>query len=376
MSVREVSWKLSVTVFRTQLSVPATPKPLPGQSLLKPKAAIPAVRSQHFDLAGADCDALKDEVRDLKRKLSLSQRKVSSLENENKNLRQGISDYLNDDQVTCLQKATMRGSAWSSQSIAKALKLKLACRSQGYSVARELGIPLPSERTLQRKIEGFKFVPGMLSEVIDLLRAKMGQLSGQECHAVLMYDEMQLTKSLDFDSSTNMLLGRPSVPLANSALPESCYATHALVFMLGGISTRWKQTVAYEFTGHSFHAQTVKEKINAIICACEGVGVRNIRGHLTKGHKIYLPADVVQKNNLPTAEVSIEYVEQLIELEAESEFRLAPKLKKKCLNPGHYEKMKVGPAYTLLNHDTAAAIYYHSKHGNLDKETNNRLVYR
>ncbi|XP_077488969.1 uncharacterized protein LOC144099493 isoform X2 [Amblyomma americanum] len=344
MSVREVSWKLSVTVFRTQLSVPATPKPLPGQSLLKPKAAIPAVRSQHFDLAGADCDALKDEVRDLKRKLSLSQRKVSSLENENKNLRQGISDYLNDD--------------------------------QGYSVARELGIPLPSERTLQRKIEGFKFVPGMLSEVIDLLRAKMGQLSGQECHAVLMYDEMQLTKSLDFDSSTNMLLGRPSVPLANSALPESCYATHALVFMLGGISTRWKQTVAYEFTGHSFHAQTVKEKINAIICACEGVGVRNIRGHLTKGHKIYLPADVVQKNNLPTAEVSIEYVEQLIELEAESEFRLAPKLKKKCLNPGHYEKMKVGPAYTLLNHDTAAAIYYHSKHGNLDKETNNRLVYR
>ncbi|XP_077507328.1 uncharacterized protein LOC144116493 [Amblyomma americanum] len=232
MSVREVSWKLSVTVFRTQLSVPATPKllpgqsllrpkaaapalglspqfelevpatpkPLPGQSLLKPKAAIPAVRSQHFDLAGADCDALKDEVRDLKRKLSLSQRKVSSLENENKNLRQGISDYLNDD--------------------------------QGYSVARELGIPLPSERTLQRKIEGFKFVPGILSEVIDLLRAKMGQLSGQECHAVLMYDEMQLTKSLNFDSSTNMLLGRPSVPLANSALPESCYATYALVFIL------------------------------------------------------------------------------------------------------------------------------------------------
>ncbi|KAK8786688.1 hypothetical protein V5799_023536 [Amblyomma americanum] len=79
----EVAWKLSVTVFRTQLSVPAapkippgqsllkpkaapvlglsqqfelavpaTPKILPGQSLLKPKAAAPPVCSQHFDLAG------------------------------------------------------------------------------------------------------------------------------------------------------------------------------------------------------------------------------------------------------------------------------------------------------------------------------------
>lgn len=55
----------------------------------------------------------------------------------------------------------------------KALKLKLSCRSQGYNVARELGMPLPSERTLQRKLEGFKFAPGLLFEVIDLLKIKV-----------------------------------------------------------------------------------------------------------------------------------------------------------------------------------------------------------
>ncbi|KAH6946446.1 hypothetical protein HPB50_013650 [Hyalomma asiaticum] len=123
-----------------------------------------------------------------------------------------------------------------------------SAETSGYNVARELGMPLPSELTLQRKIEGFKFAPGLLTEVLDLLKIKIGELSQQEHHAMLMLDEMQIAKGLDFDPSTGMLLGRPTVPLANNTLPESCYATHALVFMLGGISTRWKQAIAYQLT--------------------------------------------------------------------------------------------------------------------------------
>lgn len=67
----------------------------------------------------------------------------------------------------------MRGSSWSHETIMKALRLKVSCRSQGYNVARELGMPLPSQRTLQRKIEGFKFAPGLLTEVMDLLKIKV-----------------------------------------------------------------------------------------------------------------------------------------------------------------------------------------------------------
>ncbi|KAL1479435.1 hypothetical protein MTO96_051838 [Rhipicephalus appendiculatus] len=250
---------------------------------------------------------------------------------------------------------------------------------------------------------------------------EIGELSQQERHAVSMLDEMQISKGLDFDPLTGMLLGRPTVPLANNTLPESCYATHALVFMLGGISTRWKQAIAYELTGHSFHAETVKDKLNAIITACESVGLKihgiisdmgpcnralwrlygiqvtktkrrchaphpndpsrnlyfvadaphllkNLRGHLTKGRKIHLPTDVVSKMKLPTEVVSIQHVEHLVELEEDSEFRLAPRLKMSCLTAAHYDKMKVGPAYSLLNHDTAAALCYHAKKGNLDQE--------
>lgn len=73
----------------------------------------------------------------------------------------------------------------------------------------------------------------------------MDLLEESERHAVLMMDEIQLTKGLDFDPFTGMLIGRPTVPLSNGKMPEDALATHGLVFMLGGLSTRWKQTVAY-----------------------------------------------------------------------------------------------------------------------------------
>ncbi|KAH7949189.1 hypothetical protein HPB49_006236 [Dermacentor silvarum] len=56
-----------------------------------------------------------------------------------------IAGYLGSDQALYLQKGTMRGTAWSTETVVNALKLKLSCRSQGYNVARELEMPLPSE---------------------------------------------------------------------------------------------------------------------------------------------------------------------------------------------------------------------------------------
>lgn len=316
----------------------------------------------------------------------------------------------------------MQGTAWQDETLVKALKLRLSCGSQGYSVVRELASPLPTERTIQRRIEGFKFTPGILTEMFDILKIKISVLSEQERHAVLMLDEIQLTKGMDFDPSTGRIMGTPTVPPTKGSTRDNALATHGLVFMLGGLSTRWKQTVAYELTESSFHAATIKARIVDIIDACEQIGIKvhavisdmgpcnravwrcfhlpsgkhvqkkpyilhpqdsarhlyfladvphllkNLRSHLTRRQKIYLPDVVVKANNLPTNEVSIQYIEELIELEHHAEFKVAPRLKKACLSPGHFDKMKVGPAYTLFHHDTAAALQYHIEKGNLDKE--------
>ena len=50
---------------------------------------------------------------------------------------------------------------------------------------------------------------------------------------------------MEYDPSSGQLLGNVSLE------GHSGVATHALVIMLGGVTSRWKQTVAYYFTGNS-----------------------------------------------------------------------------------------------------------------------------
>ncbi|XP_040071216.2 uncharacterized protein LOC115326004 [Ixodes scapularis] len=161
------------------------------------------------------------------------------------------------------------------------------------------------------------------------------------------------------------------------------HATHALVFMLAGMASRWKQVVAYHFTGNSFDPKEVKDILFNIIKKCEGLqmvvdavisdmgpcnqgiwrlcGVhasrsvpaavscrhpcagdtnrqlffladaphllKNIRGHLVKGQEIVLPRDVVQKHGLPSNRVSLKHVEELVAIDSKHDMKLVPKLK-------------------------------------------------
>lgn len=243
-----------------------------------------------------------------------------------------------------------------------------------------------------------------------------------ERHAVLMLDEIQLSSGLAFDQTTGTIFGRPTLPLADGSLPHAAVATHGLVFMLGGVTQRWKQTVAYHLTGNSFSSTAVRENLIAIIQECEKIGVRidavvsdmgggnmalwrefgivagkysvprvscshpvdqnrklyfmadsahllkNLRNHLTRGQSIFLPAKVVKKYQLPSSEVNLEPIQKLVEIDSKLQLNIAPHLKPSFLDPGHYEKMKVGPAYSLLNHDTAAALRFLVQRGDLPRE--------
>lgn len=55
----------------------------------------------------------------------------------------------------------------------KALKMRLACGARGYEVLRELSEPLPTERTLQRHLESYKFEPGLLHPIMESLALKV-----------------------------------------------------------------------------------------------------------------------------------------------------------------------------------------------------------
>ncbi|XP_064468698.1 uncharacterized protein LOC135382960 [Ornithodoros turicata] len=194
------------------------------------------------------CGDTFNEISVLKRQLHLERKKRAKAETECSNLKQSLSQLLMDDQLHALEKGTMRGSAWSPRTIQESLKVRLACGARGYDYLRDKGWPLPADRTLQKHIEDIKFTPGILEDMFPALEAKVATFEPEDCFAVLLLDEIQLAPGLDYDCTTHSVTGRPTIPPSDPTT-EPILATHALVFMLAGVKTRWKQTVAYHFTG-------------------------------------------------------------------------------------------------------------------------------
>lgn len=94
---------------------------------------------------------------------------------------------------------------------------------------------------------GIKFQPGVLNEVFDLLETKVSLLKPQERCCLLMIDKMAIQQKLEYDPSTSSVRGYATLPVPGKE--EKAIATHGLVFMLCGISTRWKLVVAYHYRG-------------------------------------------------------------------------------------------------------------------------------
>lgn len=79
------------------------------------------------------------------------------------------------DQINFVDYNTQRGSSWSSESINKGLRLYMACGQKGYEELRRQNLPYPSIRTLQHRIQGLNFQPGILEDVINMLKIKVAQ---------------------------------------------------------------------------------------------------------------------------------------------------------------------------------------------------------
>jgi hypothetical protein len=98
------------------------------------------------------------------------------------------------------------------------------------------------------------------------LKIKVGSFKDDnEKECVLIMDDMAITPSSTFDASLNKYFGKITWP------EHEGDATHVLVFMLGGISTRWKQTVAYYFTGNSVRGNVYEQIIVEIIKKTEAL---------------------------------------------------------------------------------------------------------
>ncbi|KAH8038943.1 hypothetical protein HPB51_004055 [Rhipicephalus microplus] len=115
---------------------------------------------------------LQECLNNMKRKVATLQQQKSRANRRNHELTRNIKKCLSPDQLQGMWTSSMRGKQWSTETIQKGLKLRLACGSRGCNAVRELAVPLPNERMLQCRVEN-KFSPGILHEVLKSLALKV-----------------------------------------------------------------------------------------------------------------------------------------------------------------------------------------------------------
>ena len=108
-------------------------------------------------------------------------------------------------------------------------------------------------------MEVVEMEPGVMPKIFDYLKGKVEQMKQHERECCLTLDEMTIEAVVQYDKSSSVLRRHVTLPA------HSGTATHALVFMLGGETTRWKQTVAYYFTGNSVDGEACKPIVMDIL---------------------------------------------------------------------------------------------------------------
>lgn len=371
----------------------------------------------------------QNDVEKLKKELQAAKNLISKLQNENIALKSKIANQasqiskfkrqlqkkskpisyqkiFNENQVEAIKHGSMIFKKWSNDTVKTALGLRFSCGTNGYENLLALNMPFPSVRTLQRRLQHIRFESGLLSEVFDLLKVKVQNFTLQQKYCVLTLDEMAIKEAIELDLNSKTYFGNVTFP------GQSGSASYALVFMLAGVSTRWKQAVAYYFTNGQSDGAALKSIIIEIIKKAEELGLRllsvtsdmgggnqamwksfgilsgrhsktnssiihpcdesrqihfiadvphllkNIRTSLLNNKRFMLPQSFVSKYNLSSPIVTSDHIENLNDYQDDFELKLAHKLTSDILNENHFNKMKVSRATHLLSHDVSVGLKY------------------
>ena len=123
--------------------------------------------------------------------------------------------------------------------------LLIRCKStRAYNMLRTNGyLPLPSISTLNRSIKAMRPEFGFDKVLFEGLRTKLSGFPQNERRGVLMFDEIQISKNLEFRSETGKIVGM--VDFGDLTSPANQYqeGDHALVFLYQPHMSGWIQTI-------------------------------------------------------------------------------------------------------------------------------------
>ena len=193
----------------------------------------------------------------------------------------------NSDQIERVLLPPDSHPQWSTGTIEGCMKAVARCGGKGYDyLYDEMNLPVVPRRTVQKHLAIIDSEPGpVLHDIMRMMSKKAEKMTPEEKLCNLNIDEMCLKAKYQYDIATQQYYGKVTIPLSEKQqqkriekygkYDESLELAHnALNAMLVGLSTFWKQLIAYQFTGKSFCAKTVAKWIVDLIRAISSISLR------------------------------------------------------------------------------------------------------
>ena len=171
---------------------------------------------------------------------------------------------------------------WSEKSLAKHIRLYYKVGTTAYQFLLDEGFPFASIRTIQRHVAGISVEPGILHDFVQMMRPKVESMVPQERFCSIAIDEMAIQAKRDFDPSIQAFIGHPTISagpkltqkrVSKGVDPDEILATHGLNFLLCGLSTKWTQLIAFEFSDQSTDPIAMRDLIHGVIRVLFEIGL-------------------------------------------------------------------------------------------------------
>ena len=247
---------------------------------------------------------------------------------------------------------------------------------------------LPSVRTLQRLLASLDINPGLNKSLLNALRKQSVKWSDQDKMCSLLIDEMSLKERLYYNQNTDCIDGFECL----GSTQNPFVANHSSVFMVRGLTRKWKQSIGYFLSSGPVKATSLKTLVieaireirstglNLVSLICDqGSNNQSMLSHLgvsvntpyfyVDGKPVFVmydPPHVLKntRNNMFSSGYTLNgkiidwgVIKSLYQYDKERKVRMCPKLTDKHVYlEGFGIKMKVKLAAQVLSHSTAAAI--------------------
>ena len=296
-----------------------------------------------------------------------------------------------------------QGRRWSPKDKLFAMSVFYQSR-KAYKLLQKIFI-LPSQRTLQRSLQKCNIYPGFSSSITDTLAVKVKHMSEQEKQCVLVFDEMALKTKFVYNRDRDCIDGFEDLGVLGTT---QYHCDHALVFMLRGVSVKWKQPVGYFLVNGSVKPAVLNQLVQSCLDKLLKIGLLPMALVCDQGatnrcflksmcsvsleqpyilHNnrrifvIYDPPHLLKniRNNLKKHDFVVhsagqdhkicwEYVQKFYDFDKTMPVRMAPKLTDKHLELPPFTSMRVNLAAQVLSHSVAAGMQTLCCFGKLPEE--------